>query len=164
MDFKWYRHIFSKNAKTIRGHSACFRKIYNFLLVPIIYFISMTLPLPNSETKHCIRRSTFFFKLIVDYLCPTCNLKLLVSDITWFYPLIKTVDIMLWPYHIAQYSWSVCNLGPEPGSFRVFDCSTNVSGTQYPPSLHKILVKPLSREFITLKISVGIKYYLTNVL
>jgi hypothetical protein len=32
------------------------------------------------------------------------------------------------------------------------------------PTLFKILEKPLSREFITLKISVRIKYILTNVL
>jgi hypothetical protein len=39
---------------------------------------------------------------------------------------------------------------------------SNTPGTKNPH--HKNLVKPLSREFITLKISVGIKYYLTNVL
>jgi hypothetical protein len=39
---------------------------------------------------------------------------------------------------------------PDLCSFRILDCSTNVSGTQQPPSLYKILVKP--------------QYILTNVL
>jgi hypothetical protein len=56
-------------------------------------------------------------------------------------------------YHGVSINYP--NLGPEACSFSVLDCSTNVSGTHIPPSLVKILVKPLSREFITLITSVS---------
>jgi hypothetical protein len=98
-----YINIFLlKKQKKIGGHPARFRKISNFLSSPIIYAISVRPP-------YCIVRPgierTTTSSWLVDYLCLACSVKLPVSEITSFYPLIKTVEIMLWPYHTAHYSW-----------------------------------------------------------
>jgi hypothetical protein len=77
------------------GHSARFRKISTFLLSPIIYAISVRPP-------YCIVGIDFVYNLkLIGRLPLTCSVKLLVSEITCFYPLIKTVEIILWPYRIA---------------------------------------------------------------
>jgi hypothetical protein len=91
--------------QNIGGHSARFRKISTFLLSPIIYAISARPPCCIVRPGIDFKRTTYTTSSwLVDYLCLTCGVKLLVSEITYFYPLIKTAEIMLWPYHIAQYS------------------------------------------------------------
>jgi hypothetical protein len=105
VDYEIYRHIFfSKYSQKLGGQSARFRKISNFLLGPIIYVISVRLSycivIPNIGLTELVFSSSW----LVNYLCVTVSVKLLVSEITCFYPLIKTVKIMLQPYNIISHS------------------------------------------------------------
>jgi hypothetical protein len=59
-----------------------------------------------TEDKHCFSQTTYdIIQRKADWSITSVWPKLLLSEIAWFYPLIKTVEKMLWPYHIAQYSW-----------------------------------------------------------
>jgi hypothetical protein len=89
----------------------------------------LTTPLTHPLTPHTTigtpQKHMKLQKITIFYHTPTSSDLYLIIHVHWF---LRNCALPIWV--------------PDLCSFRVLDCSTNVSGTQLPPSLFKILEKP----------------------